>query len=436
MEWIWVLVSSIFGLLFLLSLNIPVAIAFLAIDIIGLLWIGGPRALGLITASIYESVGSITLGAIPLFYFLGEILFQSKTVDYILDAVDNWIGSLRARLNIVAIGVGSVLGALSGAAMADAAVLGATLLPQMLRRGYDKTLSIGTILCSGSLAAIIPPSVLAVLIGSIANVSISKLLISGIIPGLLLATIFMTYILIRVYLNPKLAPVYPSNNIALSAKIMSLIKIMPFLIIIALVLGLILFGIATPTESAATGAIGALIVTALYGRLSFQVLKKSLIGTIQLSAMIFFIVAGSKAFSQFLALSGATKGLLELIANADLNSTIMFIVMQIIPFALGCFLDQISIIMIAIPIYEPVIEALEFNPVLFWLIFLVNMTVGGISPPFGLILFTLKGAAPENVTIIDIYKGAIPFILLIFIAIIIIYLFPQIALWLPNLISN
>ena len=220
MEWWLVLLLSIGGLIVLLCLNVPVAIAFLAVDIVGLLILAGMKGLGLITASIFESVGSITLGAIPLFYLLGEVLFQSKAVNIILDTVDKWIGNFRARLNIVGIGVGTVLGALSGAAMADAAVLAATLLPEMLKRGYDKKLSIGSIMCSGSLAAIIPPSVLAVLIGSLASVSISALLIAGIMPGLLLAGLFFAYVMIRVRLNPSLAPKYPTTDVTVEGKML------------------------------------------------------------------------------------------------------------------------------------------------------------------------------------------------------------------------
>ena len=436
MEWWLVLLLSIGGLIVLLCLNVPVAIAFLAVDIVGLLVLAGMKGLGLITASIFESVGSITLGAIPLFYLLGEVLFQSKAVNIILDTVDKWIGNFRARLNIVGIGVGTVLGALSGAAMADAAVLAATLLPEMLKRGYDKKLSIGSIMCSGSLAAIIPPSVLAVLIGSLASVSISALLIAGIMPGLLLAGLFFAYVMIRVRLNPALAPKYATTDVTSKEKYFSLLKILPFLIIVGLVLGLIFLGIATPTESAATGTMGAILVAALYRRLSFNVLGRSVLSTIRLSAMIFFIVAGSKAFSQFLALSGATRGLLDAVVSVDLNPHLMFAMMQVIALGLGCFLDQISIIMIAIPIYTPVIETLHFDPVVFWLIFLINMTVGGITPPFGLILFTLKGAAPSSVSLMDVYKSSVPFIFLILLGSLLIYLFPSIARWLPDMISQ
>jgi tripartite ATP-independent transporter DctM subunit len=192
-----------------------------------------------------------------------------------------------------------------------------------------------------------------------------------------------------------------------------------------------LLGIATPTESAATGAIGALIVTGLYRRLNFGVLKRSLLSTLKLTGMIFFIFAGSVAFSQLLAISGATRGLLHAVLTLDVHPMMMFAIMQFIILMLGCFLDQNSIIMIAIPIYNPVVGALKFNPVWFWLIFLINITVGGITPPFGLVLFVMNGVSPD-IPLSDIYKGAIPFVFLITLAMIVICFFPSIALWLPN----
>lgn len=434
MDWSILFVICIGSLLVLLGLGAPVAIAFMAVDIVGILWLKGFNGLSLITSSFYDSVGSLTLGAIPLFYFLGEILFESQTVNIILDAVDKWIGRVRARLNLVAIGVGTVLGALSGSFMADSAILGSTLLPEMTKRGYDRKLGAGTIMCAGSLAAIIPPSVLAVLTGSLAEVSISKLLIAGVMPGILLAILFVTYILLRVKLNPGLAPEYECVDVSLGEKVIAILRVLPFLLIILMVLGLILLGIATPTESAGTGAIGAIIVVTLYGKMNFKVLKTSLLKTLRLTAMIFFIVVGSKAFSQLLALSGATRGLLETINHIDADPIIMFAIMQLIPFLLGCFLDQMSIIVLAVPIYTPVIAAMHFDPVWFWLVFLLNLTVGAITPPFGLVLFVLKGTVP-NLDMMDIYKAAIPFVCLIVLGMLLIVACPPIATWLPNLIK-
>lgn len=419
----------------LLAIGTPVVIAFLAVDILGLVWIRGFSSLSLITSTAFDSVGSITLGAIPLFYLLGEVLFQSRTVDIILDAVDKWIGRIRARLNIVAVVVGTVLGALSGSFMADAAVLGSTLLPEMRRRGYEKKLACGSIMSAGSLAAIIPPSILAVLVGSLANVSISKLLLGGVGPGLMLAAFFILYILLRVKLDPELAPAYESSSVPLMDKIRAILLVLPFALIILLVMGLILLGIATPTESAATGAIGAMVVAALYRRMSFNVLRKSLLATLRVTGMIFFIIVGSMAFSQLLALSGATRELLEAIVTVKASPLTMYIIMQAIPFILGCFIDQNSITMLAVPIYAPVVSALNFDPILFWLIFLLNLIVGGITPPFGLALFVIKGVAPDF-TMLDLYKAALPFVLIIVTGMILIGVFPEIALWLPNQLSG
>lgn len=435
MEWWVFLTIGLGGLLVLLGTGIPVAIAFLALDAVGLYLLKGTKGLGLIVSSMFDSVGSISMGAIPLFYFLGEILMQSKAVHILLNVIDSWVGQMRARLCIVSILTGTVLGTLSGSAMADSAVLGSTLLPEMIRRGYDRRLAAGSIMSAGSLAAIIPPSILAVVLGGLAQVSIAELLISGILPGFLLSAIFILYVLIRVKLKPELAPTYPSSEIPFSEKMRALFKMLPFLVIIFLVLGLILLGIATPTESAATGAIGAMIVTKFYGRLKLQVIKTALVATLRLTGMIFFIIAGAQAFSQLLALSGATRGLLQAITQAELGPVMMFVIMQFIPFFLGCFLEQISIMMIAVPIYAPMVAYMHFDPIWFWIIFLINLTVGAITPPFGLVLFVLKGASQE-ISMADVYKASTPFLMLVILGIILIAIFPDIALWLPKHFSD
>ena len=434
MEWWLVLILTLGSLVILLALGIPVAIAFLTLNLVGLLILAGPKGISLVTESMFDSVGSISFAAAPLFYFLGEILFQSKAIDYIFDAIDKLIGRVRARLNIMAIAVGTALGMLSGSALADSMVLGSTLLPEMVRRGYDKKMSSACIMCAGGLAAIIPPSVLAVITGGLANCSIAKLLIAGVGPGLLLASIFVIYVLIRVRINPQLAPAYSASRVPFSETIKAILRTLPFALIILMIIGFILLGIATPTESAATGALGALIVVAFYKRLTVAMISKTLLETVKLTAMLLFIIAGSKAFSQVIALSGATQGLLEAITTLQVGRMTMLFIMLAIPFLLGCFLDQISIIMIAVPIFSPILTAFHFDPIWFWILFLVTLTVGGITPPFGLIIFAIKGVAPD-IEIMDLYRGAIPFVFLIILGIVLVAVFPSIALWLPGLIS-
>jgi tripartite ATP-independent transporter DctM subunit len=433
LEWWLILVFTMVGLLILLASGMPVAVAFLTLNLVGLLVLVGPKGVMLVTESMYSSTGSITFAAAPLFYFLGEILFQSKAIDYIFDAIDKLIGGVRARLNILAIMVGTVLGMLSGSALADSMVLGSTLLPEMVRRGYDKKMSSACIMCAGGLAIIIPPSVLAVITGGLANCSIARLLIAGLVPGLLLASIFVIYVLVRVRINPKLAPVYSSAKVPFSEKLKAVLRTFPFVIIILMVLGFILLGITTPTESAATGALGALIVAAFYKKLTLKMIQKTFFQTLKLSTMLLFIIASSKAFSQVVALSGATKGLLDTVTTMQTSPMVMLVIMMAVPFLLGCFLDQISIIMISVPIYVPLLDRFGFDPVWFWVLFLINLTVGGITPPFGLIIFAIKGVMPE-IEIMDLYRGAIPFVFLFIFGVVLLTIFPVIALWLPNLV--
>lgn len=432
MTW-WVVLLIAFGsLMIFFCLGMPVAIAFFALDIIGLLVLFGPSGLSIISNSIYESLAVFTLSPIPMFILLGEILFQSGTIRIVFDGIDKVIGGLRARLLIVVIVVSTILGALSGSGMAVAAMLGAAVLPEMNERGYGNRLSIGSILGGATLIPLVPPSIVAVLIGSLANVSISKLLISGILPGILNASLFLAYIIVAVKIKPSLAPIYGKPT-SWNEKFFAICKLLPFSLILFLVMGLMMMGIATPAESAATGVIGAIFISACYRRLGFQMMKKALLETLRVSAMIFLIVASAKAFSQILAISGSTNSLVEIVLQIELHPIAVLIIMQLIPFFLGFFLDQFSIMLICIPVYLPVVDSMQFDAIWFWCLFLINMTVGAITPPFGFALYTLKAAAPDT-PLHDIYWAAFPFVGIIMIGVVLMVFFPQICTWLPNLL--
>jgi tripartite ATP-independent transporter DctM subunit len=255
-------------------------------------------------------------------------------------------------------------------------------------------------------------------------------LISGVGPGLVLAALLIIYVLIAVKINPKLAPTYTVKS-GLREKMVALLLFLPFILVIFVVVGLMLIGVATPTESAAVGVIVAIVMAICYRKLTFQMVKESVEGTIKVSGMILLIVAGSKAFSQVLAISGATRGLVELVVGANLSPLGLLIVMQLIPLFLGCFIDQVAIMLITIPVYLPVIASVGFDPIWFWCLFLINMTVGAITPPFGYILFTLKACSKET-TLEEVYRAAIPFVFIVLFCMVILVMFPQIALWLPN----
>jgi tripartite ATP-independent transporter DctM subunit len=350
-----------------------------------------------------------------------------------LDALDKWIGRLPGRLSILAVGTGILFSSLTGASMTSIALLGTVLLPEMEKRGYKTPMTLGPIMGSGGLAILIPPSGLAVLLGAIGQISVGKLLMAIIVPGLLLAFIYGAYIIVRCWLQPHIAPSYEVSSSSTSEKIAASVKyILPLGFVIFMVIGLIILGVASPTEAAATGALSLMILTAAYRRLNWSVMKKSLAGTIRITGMIFLILSGAKAFSQVLSFSGATQGLIEAILGMPLAPMFVIIIMMAITFVLGMFMDVVSLMMVSLPLFVPVVRAMNFDPVWFGVLFLINVELAVISPPFGLSLFAMKGVAPEGTKMIDIYGAALAFIVLDVIAIAVVMLFPQVALWLPG----
>jgi len=433
MEW-WAILLIGFGLLLaFMASGVPVAFAFAALNIIGLLWLLGPKGLVLFTGSIFESVSAFHFIAVPMFFLMGEILYRGGLIDLVIEVMDKWVGRVRARLLYVSVGSGTVMAALSGAGIADTALLGSTLYPEMERRGYDKKLSYGTLMEAGLLATIIPPSGLAVLVGSLAEVSIGKLLMAGVLPGLLMVFVYVVYINVRVHFNPSLAPVSGNEGVSLLEKLKATVKLSPLAVVIFMVMGFIVLGITTPSEAAATGAIGSVVVLIIYRRFKFSIIAGALRDALRLSGMIFLIISASAGMSQTLALSGATGDFLALLTSYEFSPIIILIAMQLSVFMLGLFMDQVSIMLISIPIFIPVVVLFEFDPIWFWMLFLINMSIGGITPPFGLILFALKSAIP-NAKISDLYKAALPYVVLDLMIMGLIIAFPQIATALPNLL--
>jgi tripartite ATP-independent transporter DctM subunit len=313
-------------------------------------------------------------------------------------------------------------------------MLGSSLMPEMEKQGYKKPMSLGPILGSGGLAMMIPPSALAVLCGAIAEISIGKILMAIILPGLLMAGVYAAYIIARSLAQPDLAPGYEVPPTPLPEKVMATVRyLLPQSIIVFLVVGVIFLGIATPSEAAATGAVGTFIIALIYKKLTWKVTVKAVKGTISISGMLFLIIAGAMAFSQVLGFSGASAGLSEMAAGLALPPIVIIIIMQIIILFLGGFMDVVSIMMIVLPIFVPLVRSLEFNPVWFAVIFLLNIEMASTSPPFGMSLFVMKGVAPLDTTMSDIYKGALPFLGCDLFVMIMLFIFPSLALWLPGL---
>ena len=429
MEW-WLVLSAIGGLfILLLAAGLPVFVAFTIIDIvfIYLLW-GGATGLSQLMYSIFSSVSTFVLLPVPLFVLMGELLFHSGIFINALDTLDKWMGRLPGRLCILSVAGGTVFSTLSGSSMGTSAMLGSLLLPDMEKRGYHKTLAIGSCM-SGALAMVIPPSALAVVLGSLMQISIGKILIAGILPGFLMAALYVLYIVGRCVLQPKLAPDYAPQRVPWSEKLLSFGKnVAPFGAIVFVVTGLIFAGIAGPTESAALGVVATALVIAAYRRLTWEVIRKSVESTLRISVMMFMILTGSTAFSQILAFTGASRGLVEFVLSFSMPGMVVIMVMQGLMIVLGAFMEPVSIMMITLPIFLPIVKITGFDPVWFGLLTLINMEIGMKTPPFGLCLFVMKGVARPGTTMADIYRSAAPFVFLDMLAMVVIMWFPQIAL--------
>jgi tripartite ATP-independent transporter DctM subunit len=426
-----------FSLLFLMATGMPAAFCFLLIILVGgpLIW-GYEAGMQQVILGIADSVVSFTLLPIPLFILMGEVMFKSEIAPQMIDTLNKWLGRLPGRLSLLAVGAGIAFSTLTGASMASVAMLGGTLVPEMQKRGYKKPMSLGPILGSGGLAIMIPPSGLAVLLGAIGEISIGKILMAIIVPGLIMAALYACYIILRCKLQPSLAPSYEVSPSPLSHKLASTVRyILPLGFIIFLVVGVIFVGVATPTEAAATGAMGCFVLALFYGKLNWELVKKSLAETLKVTAMMLMILTGAQVFSQILAFGGAVTGLAEFTMTLRLPPILIIIAMQVVLLILGMFLSIVAIMMITLPIFIPVVLALGYEPLWFAVIYLLNMEMATTTPPFGLSLFVMKGVAPPDTTMGDIFRAAVPFLACDVVAMILIMAIPSITLWLPGLMS-
>jgi len=437
MEW-WTTLILIFSVLvILLFLGVPVAFSFLFINIIGVyvFW-GGPAGWEQLIRSIYRSVATFSLLPVPLFLLMGEIMFRSGIAPKMMDALDKWLGKIPGRLGLLAVGGGTLFATLSGSAMAGCAMLGSVLIPEMQKHGYKKPMLIGPILGSGGLAIMIPPSALAVLWASIARVSVGGILVAIILPGILMALLYGAYVIIRSILQPELAPPYAFPEISVSEKIRLTLKyVFPLGTIIFLVVGLMFLGVATPTESAALGALGCFVLVSIYRGFDWEVIRKSITETLKITVMMFMIMTGAVAFSQILAFSGASTGLVNLVSGLDLHPMLVLVIMQVILLFMGAFMEPLTIMMVTLPIFMPIVKTLGFDPLWFGTLMLINMEMATTTPPFGLVLFVMKGVAPPDVTMGDIYRAGLPFLLCDAIAMGLIMAIPALALYLPGIMK-
>jgi tripartite ATP-independent transporter DctM subunit len=438
MEW-WLLLSlMIFGILALMFIRVPVAFAFLAVNIGAyIVLLGGGRGLEQLIRNVDNALTTFALTPIPFFILMGEIAFHSGTAPKMIEALDNWFGRIPARLSLLSVGGGTSLATLTGSSISSIAVLGSTLLPDMERRGYKRPLSMGPIMGSGGLAVLIPPSALGVLLASLSQISVGQFLIAIVVPGILTAVLLALYVIARSVVNPELAPKYEPGSVSLAEKLkLTAQYILPLGIIVFLVIGLIILGVATPTEAAAMGVVGSLILAALDGELNRRTITKALRETLKITTMILFLVAGSAAFSQILAFTGAANQLVRFVSGLDASTLIILIAMQLIVLVMGTFMEPVSIMLITLPIFVPIAQALGFDMLWFATLLLVNIEVGMITPPFGLGLFAMKATAPEDTTMAQVYSAAIPICLLYIAVMALLIAVPGLVTWLPNVMAE
>jgi tripartite ATP-independent transporter DctM subunit len=437
MSWQLAAILLLGGSTVLLFAGIPVAFSFLAINLVGAaLFLGGEAGIAQIVRNSVGAVANFSLTPIPLFVLMGEVLFHTGLALKVIDGIERLIKQVPGRLAVVAVVAGTVFSAISGSTIATTAMLGSLMLPVMLARGYQPAMAAGPIMAIGAVDMLIPPSALTVLLGSLSGISISKLLIGGVVPGLMLSVAFVAYIVTRAMLNPKLAPATPIEERHGWAKYELLVLyVIPLISIFVVVVGAMSAGIATPTESAALGAIATLGLAAAYRALSLKALIAALRGSVSISAMILFIILGATTFSQILSFSGATEGIVSAIFSQGLSSSAILAGMLGLLIFLGIFVDQVSMMLITLPVFMPIVQRLDIDLIWFGVLYLICMQLGLLLPPHGLLLMTMKGVAPPQVTMADIFRAVVPYIAMSLLLLLLLIVFPVVATWLPALIG-
>lgn len=422
-------------LIITLASGLPVAFSLAFVATVTFLFVWGSQALSLLGSASYAAVTSFILVAVPLFLLIGENLIHSGITQNAYDMMYKWLGKLPGGLAITTVMTAAIFGAISGFAPAVCTIMGKVALPEMLKRGYDRKLSAGCILGGASLDILIPPSSLMVILGFLAGVSIGKLFFSGLVIGIMITFMFIAYIYIRAVVQPDWTPRI-SYTPSWREKVGTLKYALPLGAIIFLILGTIFFGLATPTESAALGFWATVLLALFYGKLKWKTMKGTLSMTAQYTAMLFMIVIGATLFSRGVAFIGITKALASWIESMQFSPWMVMIAMQLLVLIMGFFIDAASITFLVIPFFMPIVNLTHLDPLWFASIMMINLELGSITPPFGLNLFVLKGVAPPEISMGDIIRGGLPFMLMHLLAMGLVMVFPQIALWLPNLMKG
>lgn len=422
------------GMMLFLGLGVPISFALggFSIALIYVFW--SPASLAMLPIRAFGTATSFEYVAIPLFIFMAAMLQRARIADDLFDTMQRFFGGLRGGLAIGTVAICTLFAAMAGVSGAATISMGMIAVPAMLARGYGKSIALGSVAAGGSLGILIPPSVTMIVYGLVSNTSIGRLYAGGVMPGLVIAALFCIYLLGRGLCDPQTSGGAHLQRYSWGEKLRSLKGLVLPLCLVFAVMGSILGGVASVSEAAAVGAAGALVSAAILRRLTGQAVREACYETLQLSCMIFWIIIGATALSTFYTAMGAARFIEGLVLGLEVNRWYVLIGMQVVLLILGMLLDTVGIIMITAPIFVPIILKLGFDPVWFGILYIVNMEIGFLTPPFGYNLFYLRGVVPASVRMTDIYLSVIPFILLMMLGLVLCMIFPGIVLWFPNLL--
>lgn len=433
-EWLTLLMFG--SLLLLLLSGLPLAFVTGGLACVFLFILGDINALHIVPSRIFPLMTDYQLSAIPLFIFMATMLERAGLIGEMFEVVYKLMGGVRGGLAAATIVASTILAAMVGVIGAAVVTMGIIALPAMLQRQYDPKLAMGAIMAGGTLGILIPPSILAIIYAVVAAESVGELYVGSIIPGLMLSGMYIAYVATRAWLNPRLGPaVPPEERVSLVEKVRLLKGMVAPFILIALVLGVIFTGVATPVEAAGIGTFGAFVVAALHDRLNWVTVREACVTTLKATAMVMWIIFGATVFVGLYVLEGGADFVRSLLVEGlGLDRWGILIFMQIILIALGMFLDWVGILLLCVPIFVPIIRDLGFDPLWFGVLYLINMQMSFLSPPFGYALFYLRGVAPPDIPMVDIFKSALPFLAIQLIGLTICMLYPPVITWLPGLV--
>jgi tripartite ATP-independent transporter DctM subunit len=432
-EWITVLMFG--SMLVLLALGLPLAFVTGLIGVTFCVGLFGVNGLQLVASRIYSFMNEYALVSVPMFIMMASLMERSGVAKDLFDAMRVWAGKLPGGLAIQTMVAATIMGAMTGIIGGEIVLLGLIALPQMLRLGYERRLAIGTICAGGSLGTMIPPSIVLIIYGLTVNVPIGELFTANIVPGLLLSGVYMVYIFVRCQIDPKLGPPAPESEwrIPLRRKIAQLKGLALPMLVIATVLGTIYAGVASVTEAAGMGVVGTMIASAVRGELKWSHMRESIQQTMRTCGMLLWLSFGATAMIGVYNLAGGPHFVKQVMTGMDIAPVGIILVMMAILMVLGCIMDWVGICLLTMPIFVPIVRELGYSPIWFGVLFCLNMQVSYLSPPFGPAAFYLKGVAPPDISLNQIFAALWPFILLQLTVLLVVLFFPQIALWLPGL---